>query len=291
MTWTQTYWDLLDHLYWAPQYLGLKSIPRKHWSVDGDRVSIPCEMTSPNGPLYYRLRRFGTDYRTYARRQEETFNHIFDIAFAVLPGDAIAELLNPFTQAGSSHNYEALGKTLWSRYGFGENSNVTVPDGFFVAERSVLAVELKFNAKTSLDQLAKYVMLFAAEEQHAGARPHLDLLYVFNCEPIPAFEEQVGLHPGAISDELFEPLLRSVKNHVVRALFRDKEDAIRGTLRRIRVHCISWGSLVEALEAFSGSLGSAKGTGDRTLKRLIDGLVHEIRQHPRSNVQSSPAQA
>lgn len=27
-TWNQKYWDIADQFYWAPQYIGMKSIPR-----------------------------------------------------------------------------------------------------------------------------------------------------------------------------------------------------------------------------------------------------------------------
>jgi hypothetical protein len=46
-SWTRKYWEILDHLYWSPHYLGLKSIPQKHWTIDGGRVSIPRMMTNP----------------------------------------------------------------------------------------------------------------------------------------------------------------------------------------------------------------------------------------------------
>lgn len=87
--------DVVDHFYWAPQYIGLKSIPQRHWTIVGDTVSIPKDMISPKGPLYRRLRT-GDEYWNYVRRQEETFNHIFDIIFAILKegrGDRTIERL------------------------------------------------------------------------------------------------------------------------------------------------------------------------------------------------------
>src|SRR5690606_34319423 len=64
MSWTGAYWDLLERLYWSPQYLGLKSIPQDQWTVDGDTVSIPKDLTNKNGPLYRRIRS-GDEYWTY----------------------------------------------------------------------------------------------------------------------------------------------------------------------------------------------------------------------------------
>ena len=281
MSWTRKYWDLVDHFYWAPQYLGLKSIPQRYWMIDGDTVSVPKEMTNPKGPLYRRLRS-GEDYWNYVHRQEETFNHIFDLTFAVLPGDVVGEILNVFTSAGSGQLYESLGRELGTRYFWGEHDNITTPDGFFVAEDSILAVELKFNAKTSLDQLAKYMLLFAAEEMVAGQRASLDLLYVFNSDPVSAFEEQIGVKPSAVGEHLFDDLSFSVSNETVKRFLQDNKSAFKSALGRINLSCISWQDLSDTLFEFSKKL--KEGRGDRTLKRLISGLITEIAQHPLSNV-------
>jgi len=91
MTWTKKYWDIVDQFYWTPNYLGLKSIPREQWTIEDGVVSIPRDMTNPNGPLYRRTRS-GDEYWSFVRRQEETFNHIFDLAFAILPGDVVSDV-------------------------------------------------------------------------------------------------------------------------------------------------------------------------------------------------------
>ena len=74
MNWTTKYWDALEQLYWTPKYLGLKSISRSHWQIEGDRVSVPVAMTNANGPLYRRATT-ARSFATTVRRQEETFNH------------------------------------------------------------------------------------------------------------------------------------------------------------------------------------------------------------------------
>jgi hypothetical protein len=79
MSWTKNYWDIVGEFYWVPSYLGLKSIPRRHWAIDGEMVSVPKEMTNTTGPLYRRVRS-GREYWDFVRRQEETFNHIFNLA-------------------------------------------------------------------------------------------------------------------------------------------------------------------------------------------------------------------
>lgn len=283
MSWTKKYWQVLDHLYWSPIYLGLKSIPRKHWTIDGDMVSIPKSMTNPLGPLYRRIRS-GGDYFNYVRRQEEIFSHVFDLTFGILPGDVAGEILHPFVGVTAQQDYVSLGNEVRTRYGGGKYDNVTTPDAFLVAQGAILAVELKFNAKTSLDQLAKYVMLFTAEELLQGKRNELNLLYVLNRDPLTTLRQQLGVDITSIDDALFDRLCSAAKNATVQNHLRGNEAAARSVLQRLRVHGVTWASFTDRLAEFSDSLKVRAGAGDRTLKRLIDGLVEEIRAHPLANL-------
>ena len=256
--------------------------PELYRQIDGDTVSVPKKMTNPKGPLYRRLRS-GEDYSEYVHRQEEPFNHIFDLTFGVLPGDIVGDILNVFTSAGHGHSYESIGRELRTRHYWGEHDNIAQPDGFFVADKSILAIELKFKAKTSLDQLAKYILLFVAEQQIFDKwNSSLDLLYVFNTDPDASFEKQTGVNTQAVTEHMFEGLLASVRNKTAKQFLRDNESDVKDTLRRINVSCISWQDFSDALSAFSEKLKD--GAGDRTLKRLISGLTTEIAEHPLSNV-------
>lgn len=284
-SWTRKYWEILDHLYWSPHYLGLKSIPQKHWTIDGDRVSIPRTMTNSKGPLYRRLRS-GAEYWDFVRRQEEVFAHIFDLTFAVLPGDVVGDVLHPFVGVTARHAYESLGTQVRTRYGGGEHDNVTTPDAFLVAPEAILAVELKFDAKTSLDQLAKYLMLFTAEERLMGTRTDLNLLYVLNRDPRATLEKQLGFVATEIDETLFERLRDAVKNERVHKFLDEHSSAAKDTLRRLRVQGVTWQMLLDRLTELSRSLAHATSAGDRTLKRLIDGLISEIRDHPLAKLSS-----
>jgi hypothetical protein len=52
------------------------------------------------------------------------------------------------------------------------------------------------------------------------------------------------------------------------------------------VQGITWQMLLDRLVELSHSLAHETGRGDRTLERLIDGLVSEIRDHPLANLRS-----
>lgn len=275
------YWDIVDQLYWSPKYLGMKSIPQKYWQVSGDKVAVPKSMTNPKGPLY-RRDKSTADFWPYIQRQEEPFNHIFELVFSIMPGDALAEIYGHFIDAGQVRDYEAHGRELTTRIGYKWLDNITTTDGFYTSKDSILAVELKFNAKTSLDQIAKYVMAITAEQMVSGIRQNLNLLYIFPTKPDESFAAQTGLGRFDINEELLSKLASAPENKSIRLFYEKHSKEISKTLRHLEITCIAWTDLLQALTSYSEQLGDT--TGDQTLKRLIGGLVDEILVHPLSNV-------
>jgi uncharacterized protein (DUF1778 family) len=145
-----------------------------------------------------------------------------------------------------------------------------------------LAIEIKFGAKTSLDQVAKYVALIAGEEIEGKVHEELYLLYISPSLGDENFRKQTSLDPQALSSQDAALLERSVSNPQVRALFAANRDAIEDVVSRIRITCASWLQVLAALERYQEGLGDTH--GDRTLRRLLEGLVAEIRMHPLSGV-------
>lgn len=279
--WTQTYWDIVDDFYWSPKYLGLDSVAKQHWVENGEFVSIPKTMTNPNGPLYRRTR-FGSNYRSYVRRQEETFNHILNLVFAILPGDVISDLLNNISGRTGSYDFTSIGSEIRSRYHWKEQSNITTPDGFFIAEQVVSALEIKFDSPTSLDQLAKYILLMVCEEQKTGLREQLGLTYIFKGDAEATFERQIGVPSDKVDATLFNQMVAGIRSTTVASFLSKNSDAGRSVLDRLQLQCINWQEFSQVLTEYSKGLGSSP--GDRTLSALLNGLVYEIEMHPLSNV-------
>ncbi len=189
MSWTDKYWDCLDQLYWHPAYLGLKSINRNKWEIDGDRVSIPKSLVNMKGALYSRPENAKNNLKNL-KQQEEITNHIFDLTFGILDGKLIYDIFNPYIITNSPQDFTSIGREIIERLSLG--GNVTQQDGFFVGQDAILAVELKFNAKTSFDQLAKYFLLFMKEEEFSGPKEEMTLLYIFNSNPKRTFIKAFG---------------------------------------------------------------------------------------------------
>lgn len=281
MPWTDHYWEAVNGFYWVPSYLGLKSIPRKLWEVHDDRVSIPKELTNPNGPLYRRTIN-SIDFPEFVRRQEETFNHIFNLTFSMLPGEVISRLFGEFINEEARVDYTLAGSAHCRQYPWIAGANVTTPDAFFLADDSVLAVEIKFNAKTSLDQLAKYVSLIAGEVIYGAGQTNLALLYIFPKEAAVTFQNQTSVAPEKVDERLFPILTESCTNKTVQGFLRSEKEAVIDVLSKLQVSCISWSSLLNRLRQYTSLLGESD--GEKTLRRVLDGLALEIERHPLARI-------
>lgn len=118
MAWNDKYWDIISNLYWTPRYLGLKSISRERWHVEGDRVWIPSELiANTSGPLYSRSRTF-SETKLYLNRQEEILNHIFNLVFSIAGDEVISRLLCQPLRISDQGPFESIGREIGLRYGW-----------------------------------------------------------------------------------------------------------------------------------------------------------------------------
>jgi len=240
-------------------------------------------MTNPNGPLYRRVQS-GSEYWSFVRRQEETFNHVFNLALSILPGEVIAELFGELAGQPGKYRYELMGPERVGQYPWIAGRNVTSPDAFLVSAESVLAIEIKFNAKTSLDQLAKYVALIAGEEIFGAEHQHLHLLFIFPADGEAKFHKQTSIALDELCEDHFQLLLTATSNVQVRNLFKSNSAAVSAVLSRLKVSCATWAQVARALNQRIACLG--RSAGDNTLRRLLEGLEAEIRAHPQSGLEA-----
>ncbi len=283
MSWPAKYWDALDQLYWSPQYLALGSIPPEHKRDDGDRISVPKEMTNAGGGLYRRTMKH-RDFAEYAQKQEELFNHIFDITFAIAPSQVLTSI---FGLPSINEKMETLGRDIRHRYS--KKGNLTSPDGFFVSANSLLAIELKFNAKTSRNQFAKYIYLICNEEQFSGPKTSLSLTFVFNSEPTKSLTKQLAWPTEDLSKISAQELTNWVKATEIREYLKENNRLVGSVLSKLKVQAIDWATLKANTDTYASTLGPS--ISDQTLQNLLNGFSSEIENHPLSNVSSQAQQS
>lgn len=278
MNWTEKYWDALEQLYWTPKYLGLKSIPQRHWQVTRDRVSIPLSMTNPTGPLY-RRNTTGKEFSKKVRQYEETFNHVFEIAFGILDGEFTNDIFSRLLGSDIEDSLRSYGRELGSEFGHPKLYDICQPDGFFSGKHRSLAVELKFDAKTSLDQLAKYLLALSVEREFTGVRKPVSLIYIAP-DPENLLRDAFPFSVDEIGASKLEEILAAARPSVREPLIRISATA-SSVLDDMALRAFSWSEFDKVLQSFSADF-LTEDPANRTVARLIRGLSDEIRSNPAS---------
>ncbi len=281
--WHRKYWDIVDRFYWVPSDLGLKSIVRKGLPVSEGGVCIPLEMLGGADRIYVRDRKIHSAIERLGQ-QEEILNNIFDISFAIAPDEVISRLLFDPLAIRDEGPFDSIGREIWKRFGWGEYENVTSPDGFIVSGQSIVAVELKLGAKSSVNQLAKYVALLVWEEMKAGQRENLGLLYITpSGDPSRLWAK--GTEPEAFPNLM--PQIQKLRLPPrINTLFEDHPDRLASVLERLIIKIISWQEHIEAVSGLRESL-DAKDRGEQTLRRLLDGYYSQLIEHKKTGFQQA----
>lgn len=131
-SWTEEYYDLVEHYFWAPDQIGHRS--------DKDRkLKKPAEVMA-------RL-----------RRNEEPLNHILGLFFALAPISLVHDIFRGHCNVeADAHLLTLMGRSSYSANGIGE---ATQPDFAFDGDGAFLTVEAKIGSKSSIEQLLKYAFL------------------------------------------------------------------------------------------------------------------------------------
>ncbi|WP_298188972.1 hypothetical protein [Novosphingobium sp.] len=278
MSWHLKYWDTIDQLYWSPGLLGLTSIPKREWTVDGATVTIPSSYLQNGGSIYTRK---GTarENAERMRRLEEPLNHIFDITFGIAPSQTIRRLFFSPLNFDGNGAVDRLGREVAARYPEMAGGNVTQQDAFFVAEDALVGVELKLGSKTWPGQVLKYLALMVCEERLTGTRSRIGLLYVTPNRNGTGVLTQAGCAlDGSLPEHFLASIPQSQKNSMLERLLAEHDALFEGAAKRLQVCHISWAELQEAAQALADA-ETGKDAGSETHKRLMQGFVAAIDSH------------
>lgn len=278
-TWNLKYWDLAEQFFWAPQYIGMRSIPQRLWRTDGDSVSVPRELVNKDGPLYARART-AKEHGDWMRSQEEILNHVFDITFAISPTMVLERCFLRPLGLRDDGPFESLGREIRERYGWSASENVTQQDGLFVSPGSIIGVELKLGATSSPIQIVKYAALMAWEELHSGPHSNLGLLYILDEEDLDRHWRKCGLQAAAVDGSLLNKVDRSKLPRRIQHLLDTSVGAIGSVLDRMILAAITWADLTQSINAISADLDPTR-PGDQTLINLLRGFTNQVAQQTR----------
>jgi hypothetical protein len=283
MAWNDKYWDIISNLYWTPRYLGLKSIARDKWEIEGDRVSIPKALiANTSGPLYSRSRSFG-ETRAYLNGQEEILNQMFNLVFSIAGDQVVSRLLCKPLGISDPGPFQSLGREIGLRYGWRKSENVTQQDGFFVTPSSLIAVELKLESTSWPEQITKYVALMIWEEAYSRPRANLGLLFIVPEAALSAHWANVGLDGPKIDARFADRLDRLRLPKKIQTLFEANSAEVHSVLTRLHLAAVSWNQLRTGIAAIETEL-NPQNVGDQTLLRLLAGFRDQLEHHDKTGV-------
>lgn len=239
-------------------------------------VCVPKDMVNPRGPLYSRAHVIGVVHEQLGRA-EEPLNDLFDLTFAITPDAVISKLLFDPVGITDPGPFVSFGKEIAVRYGWG-NDNVTMQDGFFVSESSLLGVELKLTSDPWPQQLVKYLALMVLEERHSHPREELGLLFIAPPQDAERFWRRCGLR-GAMIDRGFLGRVQGTKiNARIRTLMEDHEDHFNSVAERLKIALIMWADLRDGIREIMEILDQSD-MGQQTLYRLLAGFLDQLESH------------
>jgi len=228
--WTDEYESIVEFYFWEPQHLNRRAPPGRNPGID---------------EVLQRL-----------RRKEVPLNHLLGILFRLIPASLSARLLSsiagvPIGSTARFVNNADLRRS--SAYG------ACQPDFVFQIRDGLAFVEVKVEAKTSAEQLAKYAT-FAACQKTEGKVVLILLGKTARFAEADCFSD---LASGKL------PFGKKASSSI-RRLGLEASDVAR-QFRRMELYCSSFTHLHAALEAEARRLGGLS-EGDQVLANLICGM-------------------
>lgn len=145
--WNADYYDIVEHYFWAPGSLG----------------RTPKENVNPRA-VFRAL-----------RRNEDALNHVLMMFFRLAPREFTRILFEQWCEETATPEFR-----IQNRYQVDALLGVgfTQPDLFFVHPHVSFMIEMKIDAKSSADQVLKYVALSHLESKHHGTAKPMRLCYL-----------------------------------------------------------------------------------------------------------------
>jgi hypothetical protein len=244
-SWNDEYYDIIDFYYWEPQHLGKKK-------YDNSKYANVLEVIS------------------HLRKIEVPLNHIFNIFFRLAPNDFTLKLLSHCYGISIKDEFDFQGNKEWKEY---VPNELTQPDIFLSGKNTNFAVELKVGSKSTLEQVAKYLILNRLNNSHFGTDKKFFLLYLspvkFNRLWKQDFSTTAELKQEFKSRE-FRSLRKKAK-HVTSLDFESALESIDST----QLCSITYSELLHFTTAYRNSIDTDIPFSE-TVISLCSGLIKEL---------------
>ncbi|MBW4540663.1 MAG: hypothetical protein KME43_16165 [Myxacorys chilensis ATA2-1-KO14] len=244
-TWNTEYYDIMSFFYWEPQHLGKKGYPEsKYQSVK--------------------------EVMDHLKAMEVSLNHQFNLFFRLLPESLYLHFFRSVISGLVEENYHY--QSCEEVEGLGLN-DATQPDMLFVGSKSIIGVELKIRAKTTVEQVLKYAMLFYFEQRHSGLAKECNLIFFAPGTFGELFREPVVSIEALKSSFSVDMLPNTTRKGGIN-LMAHKETIVE-LARSMRIGFVSYSEVYTRLNDLKLGIDKLSPYSDAPLK-LIDGMLNEL---------------
>ena len=240
-TWNKEYYDILDFFYFEPQHLG---------KAKNTKNPKPYEKVN------HRL-----------RNMEVTLNHQFNLFFQLLPKSLFHLFFTQIIKELSDDDFQFQGDSQLNIHG------ATQPDLFFKGEHSCIAIEMKISAKSSLDQVMKYAMLFHFSQKNDLKAKDNHLIFIGKGNLKNQFKEKFT-STDLIKDNLNTSLIPETTRKGNINLIEQKEDII-SVAKAMSITFINYQNIFDLLTLVKDNTDTSSPYFD-TVFKLINGLKEEL---------------
>ncbi len=151
--WTEIIYDVYDYLYWEPQHIW--KIKNKNSKIKNQNLALE-----------------------HVKQLEVSLNQILNIFFYFLPYSIFKKLLEVIIDKNiDEDNYSLYFNDISEIIDWVNKS--TQPDFFFIWSKINIAIEIKTNSKSSLDQIMKYSFLHLKEIEKSWLNKKFVLIFIW----------------------------------------------------------------------------------------------------------------
>jgi len=244
-TWNQEYYDNLNFFYWEPQHLGKQKNTKS---------------------------RFDNPYKVmkHLREMEVTLNHQFNLFFQLLPN----QLYMLFFEAvfKNIEKDEYLYQSLFDIDAL-ELKDATQPDIFFKGRNNLIGVELKIGAKSSLEQVVKYAILYHFSQKNDDKRKNCHLLYIGKGNSDNLFKDK-KISILNVQDYINLEMLPDKTKKGKISLRHDKQDILK-IAKEMSISYLSYQQVYELFKSLRTKIETTSQYAS-TIEKLIHGMQNEL---------------
>lgn len=245
-SWNEEYFDIINFFYWEPQHLGKKK-------YDTSRYNSLEKVLS------------------HIKNMEVSLNHIFNIYFKLIPLNHLHQLLGIIDNQINKDEYKLQNGNDIEKLNLGD---ATQPDLSFIGNNNLLAIEMKIGAKTDVDQIMKYALLFYFQQKQLNKEiAQNNLIYITPYKINNIFKDDITNEDDLKSHILnFEYPNETRKGKVN---LQPHKNSMMQIAKSMNIKFITYQDLFDYIIVIRDSIDKTNPYSD-TVISLHDGLLNEL---------------